>query len=137
MSSDTTEKMADADTFTHTSIDAGLSNLVTVAFGNSVSKGFWDGKNKISDIPEKIALIHSEASEALEELRESKFEPEEAMFDLRKLDSGKPVGFASEIADIVIRCADLCGGYGIDLGEAVVEKLKYNSTREKMHGKKF
>lgn len=49
----------------------------------------------------------------------------------------KPEGVPSEIADIVIRCLDFAGEHGIDLAEVIREKLEYNATRARMHGKKF
>lgn len=35
-----------------------------------------------------------------------------------------------ELADTVIRCFDLAGALGYDLGGAIAEKLVFNSTRE-------
>ena len=35
-----------------------------------------------------------------------------------------------ELADTVIRCLDLAGAMGLDVGGAIVEKLLFNSTRE-------
>lgn len=54
--------------------------------------------------------------------------------DIRKL--YKPCGFPSELADIVIRVGDLAFRLGIDLEKAVEEKMKYNRTREFLHGGK-
>lgn len=48
----------------------------------------------------------------------------------------KPCGFASELADVVIRTAQLAWRMGIDLEQAIVEKQKYNRTREHRHGGK-
>ncbi len=67
-----------------------------------------------------IALIHSELSEALEAHREGDVE-----------------NFAEEMADVVIRVADLCGGYGIDLEAAIVAKMERNRQRPRLHGKRY
>jgi hypothetical protein len=48
----------------------------------------------------------------------------------------KPEGVPSEIADIVIRCFDFADEAGFDLGEIILEKLRYNATRPAMHGGK-
>jgi NTP pyrophosphatase (non-canonical NTP hydrolase) len=34
-----------------------------------------------------------------------------------------------ELADAVIRIFDLAGAYGMDLGEAIAEKMAYNQSR--------
>jgi NTP pyrophosphatase (non-canonical NTP hydrolase) len=38
-------------------------------------------------------------------------------------------GLEVELADAVIRIADLCGGLELDLAGAIVDKLEYNKTR--------
>jgi len=53
-------------------------------------------------IPEKLCLIHSEISEANDELEARQVR---TTFEA----SGKPVGFPTEIADVVIRALDLAG----------------------------
>jgi len=45
--------------------------------------------------------------------------------------------FDFEIADTIIRLLDLCGAKDIDIEWHIEQKLKYNSTRERLHGKKF
>lgn len=40
-----------------------------------------------------------------------------------------------ELADICIRIGDYAGYRGIDLGAAILAKMKYNSSRPHMHGK--
>lgn len=84
---------------------------------------------------EDIALIHSEASEALEEYRKGK-KPTETYYERDKNGVEKPEGIPVELADIVIRIAALCAQEGIDLNDAIVEKLAYNKTRGVRHGGK-
>lgn len=45
--------------------------------------------------------------------------------------------FEDELADTVIRILDLCGARGINLEKHINLKLKYNRTRERMHGKNY
>lgn len=59
-------------------------------------------------VPEKIALIHSELSEALEDYRIGN------MKTVCRAD-GKPEGFPPELADVVIRVYDLLGAMGEDV----------------------
>lgn len=49
----------------------------------------------------------------------------------------KPEGVPSELADVVIRVLDFCYTEGIDLQSIIEEKLAYNATRARLHGKKF
>jgi NTP pyrophosphatase (non-canonical NTP hydrolase) len=107
-----------------------ISELVTKAYDTAKSKGFHDEDAGIT-FGDRIALVHSEASEALEEYR--KHGHFEEYTDRYAVD--KPQGIPSELADIVIRVADMCGVYGIDLQGAIERKLAYNATRPYRHGK--
>lgn len=91
--------------------------------------GWWEGKT-IEVIPEKLALIHSEVSEALEEYRKS---PDFGTY----YEDDKPEGFGIELADAIIRIMDLAEWLGIDLAGLVVEKHEYNLTRSYRHGGKL
>jgi NTP pyrophosphatase (non-canonical NTP hydrolase) len=84
------------------------------------------------NIPEKLALVHSEISEALESYRDETGEPWEFYVET----DGKPEGFCIELADAVIRIADLCGELDIDLEKCIKTKMKYNETRPYRHGGK-
>lgn len=105
-----------------------LNGLVKTAHKAAADKGFWD---TTPNLGEKIALIHSELSEALEEVRAG-----HAPDEVYEVD-GKPEGLPIELADAVIRIADLCGYCNIDLDHAVRAKLTYNARRGRKHGKQF
>ena len=103
-----------------------INKLIEKSHDIAISKGWWDQER---EIPELIALIHSELSEALEEYRVSE------NLDIR-YKNNKPEGFVVELADVLIRIFDLSGKYKIDLNKALETKLKYNETREYRHGNK-
>lgn len=52
-------------------------------------------------------------------------------------EDGKPEGIPSELADIMIRVADLAGAYDIDLAKIIDQKMTYNASRPHLHGKKL
>lgn len=83
---------------------------------------------------EKIALIHSEASELLEELREPGADIRQIRY---RATDGKPEGAPAECADIAIRLFDFCAYNGINLEQAIKEKMMFNDGRPFMHGKNF
>lgn len=133
-----------------------ISELQERAYQQSADRGFHDdepteGRALLSLNAERIALMHSELSEALEELREGRRAGElyySGGFDMvstqeriqvdRAGRPRKPEGVPSEMADVVIRVLDFCGANGIDLETIITEKLDYNASRAPMHGgKKF
>ena len=128
------------------SVAPSLRALQDAAHRTAVEKGWWipvaddsteaqitvDGDPTFTrerSLPEQIALMHSELSEALEEVRKSDARP-------FYLVEGKPEGWAVELADCVIRIMDTCGYYGQDLQALVEMKMKYNENRPHRHGGK-
>ena len=117
-----------------------INEIITEAHNNAIAHGWHDG---VHNPVELLCLIHSEVSEVLEEIRNSeyivvnqmKLVSNETMTQNRTI-NGKPEGVPSELADIVIRVADMCGLYGIDLEAAIIEKMEYNKHRPYRHGGK-
>ena len=98
----------------------GIYDMQTICHHLARSAGWWD--NTSADAINgavKIALIHSEVSEALEGLRKGKNDDH--------LSHRKAVEV--ELADAMIRIMDLAGAMGLDLAGAIVEKLAYNQNR--------
>lgn len=88
--------------------------------------GFWpsrDEEHPFTYFASKLALVHSEVSEALEVLRAG------GGLDFDKL--------GEEMADAVIRLMDLAHALGIDLAQEVVSKHEKNKHRPFRHGKAF
>ena len=80
-------------------------------------------------VASKLALVHSEVSEALEALRDRKV--------YEYFENGKPGGVTTEIADVIIRCLDLLIQLNVDAEAAIAMKMEYNRTRPFKHGGKI
>lgn len=112
-------------------------------------KGFWDSKDALLDflndgsddnalikiandaiIAQKIALVGTELSEAVEAMRKPDY-------DLNGYGIGVKDSFADEIADTFIRLLDICGELGIDIDAQIEWKMGYNQQRAAKHGKQF
>lgn len=118
--------------YEHNVIAEGISALTLVSWRIAEAKG-WHSEPLT--FPERLCLIHSEVSEALEAFRDPATKTED-LFRVQTDAKGKPIGIASELADIVIRVCDLAGIHGIDLENAILAKTAYNQTRSFRHGGK-
>lgn len=127
----------------------GLNEASTQIFQNNKAKGFWDNERNVGEL---LMLVTSELGEAMEAHRKNKFAKPIQIDNL--IEGGytwedSPISFAShfqdeikdtfedEIADSVIRLLDLSAGLGIDLEKHILQKVKFNETRPKLHGKAY
>lgn len=116
---------------------AAIKRLCESAYETALAKGWWVDRDASDPVVlgSLLALIHSEVSEALEDVRNGYFS--------HYIDgNGKPCGLMSELADIAIRVFDLSeklrltGLCSQSLGEAIIQKMLYNDTRSYKHGNK-
>jgi NTP pyrophosphatase (non-canonical NTP hydrolase) len=95
------------------------------AHDNAQAKGFWDGDR---NVPAALAEIHGEVSEILDALKHG--DPvSEKITDFSCAEE--------ETADVILRIMDLAEGMGWRVAEALVAKMQFNETRERLHGKEF
>lgn len=108
--------------------------LQAICHGAASAAGWWNNLKTGEDyvvevrsdsrlgkalVAEKLCLVHSEVSEAMEGHRKGLSDdklPHRPMIEV-------------ELADAVIRIADLCGALGLDLGGAIAEKMAFNAVR--------
>lgn len=113
-------------------VDLTVKQLVAQSYNNSASHGFYDGPPP--NIMEKFMLMVGEIGEASEEHRKGQH-PTAIYYSTDKDGRQKPEGIPVELADAVIRIADFCGYFGIDLAAAIQEKHEYNAGRPYKHNK--
>jgi len=123
-------------TLTSDHVQAKLSGILLQSICHEASRaaGWWTDTKTGADlaeemrsgsrfgkalVAEKLCLTHSEISEAMEGHRKGLVDdklPHRSMIEV-------------ELADAVIRIADLAGALGLNLGHAIAEKLAFNSVR--------
>lgn len=111
-----------------------ITNLQKEIHDSNAVAGWWtdltSGTNLVEEarngtrlgkaiVAEKLCLIHSEVSEAMEGARKNL--PDDKLPHRPMLEV--------ELADAVIRILDLCGALNLDLDGAIKEKLIFNLTR--------
>jgi NTP pyrophosphatase (non-canonical NTP hydrolase) len=108
-------------------MDIALSEIIRLS-GENNARHDW---GKLSAL-ESLMLVVGECAEAAECIRGGDM-------GLRYRADGKPEGFVSELADVIIRACNLTG---VDISpelmiEAVQRKLEYNFTRPVNHVRKI
>jgi NTP pyrophosphatase (non-canonical NTP hydrolase) len=122
-----------------------INEMARTAFAIADSKGWWDfAARPASDgdapcrpgvtmtpteVTAQLALVMTEASEAIECVRDGDYAPR-----VSTEKPGKPEGLPSELADIMIRVGQLAYAMGIDLETAIRTKMDHNAVRVHRHG---
>jgi hypothetical protein len=120
-----------------------IKSIAVEIHQNACEHGWWESER---DLPEVIALCHSELSEALEEYRKGRpmayvWRPADypgyQEEDMSKwLPNEKPEGIATEMVDCMIRILDYLEHKGVDVEEILQRKHAYNKGRTYRHGGK-
>ena len=121
-----------------------LNLFAEICASSSDSKGFHDDERDLAkhlesdDVSDETrrwvdsAVLQAELARQMSEIGE-------AVEAVRKPgpDSHLPAfpAFLVEEADVVIRIGDTCGKRGLKLGDAIIAKMVYNTTRPQKHGK--
>lgn len=91
-----------------------LQDLTALIMQQAAEKGFGTKPEDI-EVSEKIALIHTEISEAYSAYRHKNMD-------------GKD-GFREELGDTIQRILHLCGIFDIDIEAEILKKLETNKDR--------
>lgn len=106
-------------------ISSSINTFVDACHTASTKSGWWtDIKTGLpldahKLVPEKLMLTVSELAEAMEAHRKN----------LKDDKLPHRSGVEVELADAMIRIADLAGALGFDLGGAIAEKMAFNAVR--------
>lgn len=89
------------------------------------SKGFWDKERNVGEI---FMLFVTELAEGFEDFRKGK-EASDHIPQFNPLEE--------ELADTIIRIMDFAEARKLRVAAALLAKIEFNKTRERLHGKNF
>ena len=95
---------------------SALNELAWEIHNDAVAKGFWEPPHR--RLPEILALLHSEVSEAFEAWRDDK-------------------EWEMELGDVIIVALDVLSEAGCDIDTKLATKMAYNRRRTYQHSRKI
>lgn len=124
-----------------------VQQLINMVHRQNKKAGWWNdldtnesltnkqGEPFVRNVPELLALVHSEVSEAFEGYRKNLTDKHLPQYD----------NMTVELADAMLRILDIAGGLDLRLAQASSDKLVYNRNRPDhkkenrllINGKKF
>ncbi|GHU64990.1 hypothetical protein FACS189447_03090 [Spirochaetia bacterium] len=127
-----------------------INEMSRIAYEYAEKQGFH---KRDMNLGERLMLVVSELSEALEADREGHRSPAVITVDDPQMKGIDPFSdkkawketyqqlfrgtVEEELADAMIRIGDIAGIYGIDLDWHIRAKMAYNATRPYLHGKNY
>jgi len=121
-----------------------INELCTEAHENAVSKGFYDGNPSFGALLMQVVEELGEASDADRKGKRAEDGIAELVTSFRS-DRVFTNNFISrvkdttgdELADAFIILAGICKSRNIDIDAHIQAKMRYNRTRERLHGKEY
>jgi len=100
-----------------------INSLSELCYGLSARGGWWTnletGEPLERNKGEMLMLMVTEVAEAMEGVRKGLPDDHLPQYSMETV----------ELADVLIRLFDYAGGFGLPVGQAMVDKLRYNQNR--------
>ena len=121
-----------------------ITELCTIAYENAKEKGFYSGNPSFGALLMQVVEELGEASDADRKGKQADKEIAEFLIDYeseacfrKNFEVRIKDTTADELADAFIILAGICKHLDIDIDAHIQAKMRYNRTRERLHGKEY